>query len=132
MTLAMLRHITHVARPATFNFRKMGNFFQRPPPSPMAAEFVKAEIASADVVMFSKDHCPFCTKAQNALKSINQDFKLIELNGRSDMSEIQDALLAITGARSVPRVFVKGQFYGGGDETSAGCKNGDFQKKLAA
>ena len=49
----------------------------------MAAEFVKAEIASADVVMFSKDHCPFCTKAQNALKSINQDFKLIELNGRS-------------------------------------------------
>ena len=97
--------------------------------------------------MFSKDHCPFCTKAQNALKSINQDFKLIELNGRSgkktwrdeswryctlDMSEIQDALLAITGARSVPRVFVKGQFYGGGDETSAGCKNGDFQKKLAA
>ena len=49
----------------------------------MAAEFVKAEIASADVVMFSKDHCPFCTKAQNALKSINQDYKLIELNGRS-------------------------------------------------
>jgi len=98
----------------------------------MAAEFVKAEIASADVVMFSKDHCPFCTKAQNALKSINQDFKLIELNGRSDMSQIQDALLDITGARSVPRVFIKGQFYGGGDETSAGCKNGDLQKKLAA
>ena len=46
-------------------------------------EFVKAEIASAPVVMFSKDHCPFCTKAQRAMKSINQDYKLIELNGRS-------------------------------------------------
>ena len=49
----------------------------------MAAEFVKTEIASADVVMFSKDHCPFCTKAQNAMKGINVDYKLIELNGRS-------------------------------------------------
>ena len=48
----------------------------------MATEFVKKEIASAPVVMFSKDHCPFCTKAQNALKSINVEYKLIELNGR--------------------------------------------------
>lgn len=49
----------------------------------------------------------------------------------SDMSTIQDALLEITGARSVPRVFINGVFYGGGDETSAGCANGDFAKKVA-
>ena len=48
------------------------------------------------------------------------------------MSDVQDALLGITGARSVPRVFIKGNFYGGGDETAAGCKNGDVQKKLEA
>merc|ERR1711970_988747 len=94
-------------------------------------DFVKAEIASAPVVMFSKDHCPFCTKAQRAMKSINHDYKLIELNGRSDMSTIQDALLEVTGARSVPRVFINGVFYGGGDETAAGCANGDFAKKVA-
>merc|ERR1711935_9680 len=94
-------------------------------------DFVKAEIASAQVVMFSKGGCPFCTKAEKAMKSTKQDYKLIELNGRSDMSSIQDALLEITGARSVPRVFINGVFYGGGDETSAGCKNGDFAKKVA-
>merc|ERR1711935_1136133 len=92
-------------------------------------DFVKAEIASAQVVMFSKGGCPFCTKAEKAMKSTKQDYKLIELNGRSDMPSIQDALLEITGARSVPRVFINGVFYGGGDETSAGSKNGVFTKK---
>ena len=58
----------------------MGN---RVPVSAAKMDFVKKEIASAPVVMFSKNHCPFCTKAQRALKSINQDYKLIELNGRS-------------------------------------------------
>ena len=58
--------------------------------------------------------------------------KLCDITLNLDMAAIQDALLEITGARSVPRVFVKGNFYGGGDETSAGCKNGDFQKKLSA
>lgn len=126
----LANRLVNTGRTLTF---RMGVFSSKPGPvSGMAAEFVKTEIASADVVMFSKDHCPFCTKAQNAMKGINVDYKLIELNGRSDMAAIQDALLEITGARSVPRVFVKGNFYGGGDETSAGCKNGDFQKKLSA
>ena len=49
-----------------------------------------------------------------------------------DMGEIQDALLEVTGARSVPRVFINGKFYGGGDETAAGCASGDFAQKVAS
>ena len=48
----------------------------------MAMEFVKKEIESAKVVMFSKNYCPYCAKAQKALKSINAEYKLIELVGR--------------------------------------------------
>jgi glutaredoxin 3 len=48
-----------------------------------------------------------------------------------DMAAIQDYLKELTGARSVPRVFINGKFYGGGDETSAGAKNGDLAKKIA-
>ena len=47
------------------------------------------------------------------------------------MSEIQDYMKTKTGARSVPRVFINGKFYGGGDETAAGAKNGDIKKKIA-
>merc|ERR1712062_321490 len=93
-------------------------------------EFVNANKGSAPVVVFSKNYCPYCQNAIKALKSINQDFKLIELTKEKDCDKIQDALLKITGGRSVPRVFINGEFYGGGDETAAGCKNGSFQKKI--
>lgn len=49
-------------------------------------EFVKKEIDSAKVVMFSKNYCPYCAKAQKALKSIKVDYKLIELVGRPGKS----------------------------------------------
>ena len=47
------------------------------------------------------------------------------------MTEIQDYLGQMTGARSVPRVFVNGKFYGGGDDTAAGVRSGDLASKLA-
>ena len=49
---------------------------------------------------------------------LKQDqIKLIELDTRDDGEAIQDALLELTGGRSVPRVFIDGQFIGGGDDT---------------
>ena len=47
------------------------------------------------------------------------------------MDEIQNYMKSKTGGRSVPRVFINGKFYGGGDETAAGAKNGDLRKKIA-
>ncbi len=44
---------------------------------------------------------------------------------------IQDVLLQLTGGRSVPRVFIKGKFIGGGDDTAALARNGGLAKLLA-
>jgi len=66
------------------------------------------------------------------LKIYLQLFKNSEFNKCSDADKIQDALLKITGGRSVPRVFIHGKFFGGGDETAAACKNGTFKKKVEA
>lgn len=38
------------------------------------------------------------------------DYLAIELESRPDCSDVQDALKELTGARSVPRVFVDGKF----------------------
>ena len=46
------------------------------------------------------------------------------------MGAIQNYLQQITGARSVPRVFINGKFYGGGDETAAGARNGDLKNRI--
>ncbi|CAG5094411.1 Oidioi.mRNA.OKI2018_I69.XSR.g13533.t1.cds [Oikopleura dioica] len=97
----------------------------------MVKDIVDQAIAANKVMVFSKTYCPFCTKAKDALKSVGASFEVMEIENRSDMDAIQDYLKELTGARSVPRVFVNGKFYGGGDDTSAGAANGDLAKKIA-
>lgn len=68
----------------------------------MADEFVKLQVSSNKVVVFSKSYCPYCKKAKAAIKDAGlSEFYVIELDERDDGDAIQDALLKITGARSV-------------------------------
>ena len=46
--------------------------------------------------------------------------------------QIQDALLKLTGGRSVPRVFIGGKFVGGGDDTAAMGRDGRLKAALVA
>jgi glutaredoxin 3 len=55
----------------------------------------------------------------------------IELEDRPDCNEIQDALGDMTGARSVPRVFVDGKFIGGGTDVKKLYETGELAKILA-
>ena len=52
------------------------------------------------------------------------------LDTRDDCEEMQDALGEITGARSVPRVFIDKEFIGGGTDVRKMHKSGDLAKKL--
>ncbi len=47
-------------------------------------------------------------------------------------SQVQDALLKMTGGRSVPRVFVDGKFIGGGDDTAAMARDGRLKEMLSS
>jgi len=90
-------------------------------------------IKDKKVLMVSKKSCPFCVKAKNALANykLNPEmYEILELEGRSDMSEIQDYMRELTGARSVPRVFIDGQCIGGGDETMALHRSGKLGPML--
>lgn len=65
-------------------------------------EFVNLEVSKNKVVVFSKSYCPYCKKAKAALADAGlKDYKLFELDEQDDGDEVQDALLKITGARSV-------------------------------
>ncbi|KAJ1825876.1 hypothetical protein LPJ56_002460, partial [Coemansia sp. RSA 2599] len=59
-------------------------------------------------------------------------FEAIELDQRKDGGAIQDALLSITGQRTVPNIFANGYHIGGCDDTLAALKSKEFQKKLEA
>ncbi|GAV07014.1 hypothetical protein RvY_16909-2 [Ramazzottius varieornatus] len=72
---------------------------------------------SVPVIVFSKTTCPFCTKVKALFEEQKILANVIELNTVPNGSQIQDALLAITGQKTVPSVFVKGQHIGGCDAT---------------
>ncbi|KAF4740696.1 hypothetical protein FOZ62_022845 [Perkinsus olseni] len=93
-------------------------------------KFVDDEIRQNNVMVFSKSYCPHCKRAKNALNSIGADYKVVELDGRPDCAAIQDYLNEITGARTVPRVFIDGKCIGGGSETTALKESGELQKML--
>lgn len=58
--------------------------------------------------------------------------QLDNLPAGDNIIDIQDALGEITGARSVPRVFIGGKFIGGGDDTAAKASNGELKQLLVA
>ncbi|XP_013378772.1 glutaredoxin-1 [Lingula anatina] len=95
-------------------------------------KMIDAKINSKKVVVYSKTYCPFCKKAKDVLKQYNipEDIEIIEIEDNPDCSAIQDYLCQITGARSVPRVFINGKCIGGGDETVALQKSGKLKGML--
>lgn len=89
-------------------------------------------------MVFSKSYCPYCVKGKQALARFvdlaSADVMVWELDNAdaSECAAVQDALGELTGARSVPRVFVGGKFIGGGDDTAAKAANGELAKLLQA
>lgn len=63
-------------------------------------------------------------------EKLGQQFTAIEIENRNDGDEIQNVLAEMTGARTVPRVFVKGQSIGGGTDVKRMASSGELQKML--
>jgi glutaredoxin 3 len=95
-----------------------------------SADFINKEIAGNDVVVFSKSYCPYCKKTKELFNELKVDATVFELNEMDDGADIQDALLTLTGQRTVPNVFIKGEHIGGNDACQAAAKEGTLQKKL--
>eukprot|EP00193_Tetraselmis_chui_P009550 CAMPEP_0177769288 /NCGR_PEP_ID=MMETSP0491_2-20121128/10230_1 /TAXON_ID=63592 /ORGANISM="Tetraselmis chuii, Strain PLY429" /LENGTH=99 /DNA_ID=CAMNT_0019286263 /DNA_START=147 /DNA_END=446 /DNA_ORIENTATION=- len=97
-----------------------------------AKELIESKISENDVFLFGKSYCPHCKRAFAILKEAFGDIvKELNIEDRSDCAEIQDELLKMTGGRSVPRVFIKGKFVGGCDDTVSLAKQGKLKALLA-
>ncbi|MCJ8741165.1 hypothetical protein PDJAM_G00067610 [Pangasius djambal] len=99
----------------------------------MAQEFVKAQIKGDKVVVFLKPSCPYCVLAKDVLskysfKSGHLDF--IDISARDNMAAIQDYFQSITGARTVPRVFIGEECIGGGSDVEELDRSGKLKGML--
>ncbi|KAL2930175.1 Glutaredoxin-C4 [Bienertia sinuspersici] len=94
------------------------------------ADFVKKTVSSHKIVIFSKSYCPYCRRAKEVFRELNQAPNVIELDERDDGYSIQDVLGGIVGRRTVPQVFINGKHLGGSDETIEAYQNGELAKLL--
>ncbi|KAL0099603.1 hypothetical protein PUN28_019786 [Cardiocondyla obscurior] len=93
-------------------------------------DFINDSIAKNAIVIFSKTYCPYCKMAKQVFDSLKKTYITVELDDREDAQEIQDVLGQLTGARTVPRVFVNGECLGGGTDVKKLYESGELEKKF--
>ncbi|XP_076443248.1 uncharacterized protein LOC143281872 [Babylonia areolata] len=98
---------------------------------------IEDKIQQNKVVVFSKSHCPFCTKAKRVFEEMLEekkltpaDYEVMEIEDNPHCDLIQDHLHKLTGAKTVPRVFINQQCVGGGDDVAAAYNSGKLMKLL--
>lgn len=83
---------------------------------------------AAEVKMYTTPWCPYCIRAKKLLKSKGVVYE--DQNVAYD-GEMRAKLLAQTGSRTVPQIFINGQFVGGSDELHALEARGELDALLA-
>ncbi|XP_064634731.1 uncharacterized protein LOC135492292 isoform X2 [Lineus longissimus] len=81
------------------------------------AKFIQSKIKDNCIVVFSKTTCGYCRMAKDTLNETGATYEVIELNHEAKAMEYAEVLREMTGAATVPRVFINGKCIGGGSET---------------
>lgn len=70
----------------------------------------------ADVIIYTRDGCPYCVRAKSLLDSKGAGYR--ELNASKDPA-IRQEMIERSGRNTFPQVFVNGQHLGGCDDIHA-------------
>merc|ERR1712013_770608 len=99
-----------------------------------AKKYVTEAIAESAGVMISKSYCPYCTKAKGVIGKYTKNMIVKEIDqlSQAQTEAIQVYTKELTGGRSVPRVFIGGEFVGGCDDTVALDKAGKLKTQIEA
>ncbi|XP_061543202.1 glutaredoxin-1 [Phyllopteryx taeniolatus] len=99
----------------------------------MAQQFVQAKIKGDKVVLFIKPTCSYCVTAKDVLSTYKfkpGHLECVDISARPDMGSMQDYFMELTGARTVPRVFIGEECVGGGSDVAALHKSGKLEGML--
>jgi len=80
-----------------------------------------------DVIVYTTNYCPYCTRAKNLLKKKGIVFQEIDL---TDNDAKREELTEKTGCMTVPMIFIGGEFIGGSDDLHALDAAGELDKKV--
>ena len=103
--------------------QKPGDPFEVSDADTMLSWLAPNEASPLNVTVFSRAGCPHCARAKTLLREAGIDFEALELN--TDYSD--RTLRAVSGATSVPQVFVNGDLIGGADELDSWLSAGQHK-----
>ena len=73
-------------------------------------------MANLRIVVYSTDWCPFCTRARGLLERKGAKFEIIDVDERP---EARAEMMARSGRRTVPQIFIGDTHVGGCDDLYA-------------
>jgi len=73
-------------------------------------------MAEPRIVVYSTDWCPFCTRARGLLERKGAKFEVIDIDERP---EARAEMMARSGRRTVPQIFIGDTHVGGCDDLYA-------------
>ncbi|XP_019583463.2 glutaredoxin-1 [Rhinolophus sinicus] len=99
----------------------------------MAQEFVNGKIHPGKVVVFIKPTCPYCRRTKELLLQFpfkQGTLEFVDITATGNTEQIQDYLKHLTGARTVPRVFIGKECIGGCTDLEKMHQSGELLKRL--
>jgi glutaredoxin 3 len=84
----------------------------------------------ADVVIYTKPGCPYCSSAKALLDSKGADYT--EIVASNDPAKKQEMIQRSNGRMTFPQVFIDGKHIGGSDDLAALDRKGGLDPLLEA
>jgi glutaredoxin 3 len=82
----------------------------------------------ADVVIYSKEYCPFCKAVKALFDGLEQSYEVIDIAEHPERRN--EMIQKAGGSTTVPQVFVNGKHLGGNDDVQALHQRGQLQPLL--
>lgn len=82
----------------------------------------------ANIVIYTKDHCPYCVKAKQLLTIKKQKFTEIDIGKNPEKRD--EMLTKVPNARTVPQIIINGKAIGGCDNLHELNDSGELDKLL--
>lgn len=111
-------------------FEFITSWFKSEPIPTEIIDEINTTINSHKVVVYSKSYCPYCQSTKSLLETLNQEYKVVELNQIDKGSVIQRALADMTGQSTVPNIFINGKQIGGNSDLQALHGQGKLRQLL--
>ncbi|SMQ46780.1 unnamed protein product [Zymoseptoria tritici ST99CH_3D7] len=138
--------VTHIPAEGDNGVAKVGNVEPKKSPAVHSSEVetedehaieerLNSILKQGPIVVFSKSYCPYSKKAKNILQNvytITPAPYVVELDQEPHGQALQDALLKLTGRRTVPNILINGKSIGGGDEVAALHAEGKLVSKVTS